>query len=204
MFAEDWELGWDTNMERVANNQFNIKIADSVWRTVERLSDVGADCLLGRGTRVWRARQLIDDEESGPFVVIKDFWIEDTRQREGDIYKLLQAAGVGPFLLNVIAHEDVYVEPAGFFDHTETLATRSATIPERSEPLDLVQAFSKLQPVNPSPGVYLFPEIPPPCLVKNNPRVHYRLILDKQCTPLHEWTCLSDILLAMSQACSGM
>lgn len=205
MFAEPWELGWDPAMTRVENGQFDITIGvdDRIWRTEKRLSDVGADCLFGRGTRVWKARQLVDEKPCGPSVAIKDFWIEDTREREGDIYRLLHDAGAGEFLLNVVADGDVYVEPAGFFDHTENLATMSAAIPENSKPLSLVNAFSKLQPVNPSPGNYVFPEIPPPSMAKNQPRMHYRMVLDEVRTPLHEWTCLSDILLALSQACAG-
>ncbi|KAF7795937.1 hypothetical protein EIP86_007104 [Pleurotus ostreatoroseus] len=204
MFAKSWELGWDSSMVRREKGQFDITIRDTVWRTVERLSDVNADCLLGRGTRVWKAQQVIDKETLGPPVVLKDFWIEDTREREGDIYRLLHKAGAGKYLLSVVVDGDVFIQPGEFYDCTEHWAVESAQKPEKSAPLNLVYAFRNLQPTTPSPGVYVFPEIPPPSLDECDPRSHYRMVLDAVYTPLHKWTLLSDIVLAVSKACSAL
>ncbi|CAE6383769.1 unnamed protein product [Rhizoctonia solani] len=56
-----------------------------VYRTVEILSDIGAESLIGRGTRVWKVQELDDNgERFGPFYALKDVWVHDDRPMEHD------------------------------------------------------------------------------------------------------------------------
>lgn len=189
--------------------QYDITIRDdsgvsTVYRSIELISDVGAECILSRGTRVWKAVKLGDDPETGRLVAIKDFWIDDDRKSEGEIYQQLRDSGVpDKNFLKVIAHGDVFIPAAGKRDHTTELTTRGAEVPDWAPPLNLVQLFSKLEKVRSPSGSYLPPHVPPPMDHKMGPKLHYRMALDGVHPPLYSWTCLSDIFYALFEVCSG-
>ena len=58
-----------------------------VFRTDGLINDDGAKSPLGRGTRVWRVKRLVDGEPdaSAPGRVLKDSWVDEDRDREGEI-----------------------------------------------------------------------------------------------------------------------
>ena len=56
------------------------------YRTLALITDSGAFDLLGRGTRVWKAVRIVNGEETGAPVVLKDAWVDSDREREGDIH----------------------------------------------------------------------------------------------------------------------
>lgn len=56
------------------------------YRTLALITDSGAVDLLGRGTRVWKAVRIVNGEETGAPVVLKDAWVDSDREREGDIH----------------------------------------------------------------------------------------------------------------------
>ena len=58
---------------------------EAQFKTVDLLSNVGAEALRGRGTRVWMVRRWVDGAETGDAMVLKDCWIDSDRTREGDI-----------------------------------------------------------------------------------------------------------------------
>lgn len=68
--------------------QYEIKVreppqTECVYRTVGVLSHVGADSLIGRGTRVWKARKLDEyGSPSGPECALKDVWVRSDRPIE--------------------------------------------------------------------------------------------------------------------------
>ena len=85
--------------------------------TVSVISMVGAEDILGRGTRVWEARELLaDDSQASNTVVIKDYWIDDDRSREGDVHRcILDGAqdeahrrALEAHLVTIKCHGDVY------------------------------------------------------------------------------------------------
>ncbi|KAI0329822.1 hypothetical protein GY45DRAFT_842204 [Cubamyces sp. BRFM 1775] len=63
-----------------------------VYRTETLLSQTAAHGIYGRGTRVWTARRVVNSSTEGqPLVVIKDYWVDTDRTREGDILYTLRS-----------------------------------------------------------------------------------------------------------------
>ncbi len=83
-------------MTRLEDGNFNIEVRTGaktlIYRTEEILSNHSAESILGRGTRVWSARLLVNGEPSGELVAIKDTWIDADRPREGDILRAIRSA----------------------------------------------------------------------------------------------------------------
>lgn len=87
--------------------------------TISPISTSGADEIIGRGTRVWEARELLDDgKESDRVVAIKDYWIDEDREREGKVVESILAAAPGEshriklkdYIVDILCHGDVYRE----------------------------------------------------------------------------------------------
>lgn len=59
------------------------------WETVECLSNVRADYITGRATRVWKVQRVnpLTSKPDGTVKVLKDCWIERNRVSEGDRYR---------------------------------------------------------------------------------------------------------------------
>lgn len=85
--------------------------------TICPISISGADGILGRGTRVWAARELLENGElSDDVVAIKDYWIDADREREGDVVQsILDAAPdeagratLMNHIVHILCHGDVY------------------------------------------------------------------------------------------------
>ncbi|KAJ3013112.1 hypothetical protein NUW54_g1680 [Trametes sanguinea] len=112
LYADDTAQGWDPTIVRVLVAQqggepiypYDItvhsvsedgRIEQVVHRTETLLSQVSADGIMGRGSRVWTAHRVITgtgkkarlDER---LVVLKDFWIDSDRKREGNIVNNLR------------------------------------------------------------------------------------------------------------------
>ena len=96
MYADTTQLGWDPTMERVSTRHhvgqvdYIIKFRNVRYRTVRLISDIGAEAIRGRGTRVWEVRQLNKNDEEDPTpLVLKDSWA-DAQKAFQDSYKDLQ------------------------------------------------------------------------------------------------------------------
>lgn len=87
IYASDGQLGYDLDMQRIRSSesqrepQFDITVRSegsesgpTIHRTIEMLSDVGTDSMLGRGTRVWEVQKLANGhwQPQGPFFALKD------------------------------------------------------------------------------------------------------------------------------------
>ena len=77
-FSNESDLGFDTEIERVNNLDFELRfpIKETNYLTSIVLYDVGADSMCGRGTWVFEA-YLEDQTENSKPHVIKDCWVED-------------------------------------------------------------------------------------------------------------------------------
>ncbi|THH07427.1 hypothetical protein EW146_g9326 [Bondarzewia mesenterica] len=84
MYADEVQVGWDP---AIAAHEVGGKIyydytvqsaggIETVYRTKKILSDIGADALHGRGTRVWEAVKLEGGKEVGESAALKDVWID--------------------------------------------------------------------------------------------------------------------------------
>ena len=88
-----------------------------VYRTVELLAD-GTKELRSKGTRVWKAVEVVNGEECGQAVVLKDAWVDTTRPREGETAEKVQSAKrpddlpstVQSSFVSVACHGDVFLD----------------------------------------------------------------------------------------------
>ncbi|KAI9062842.1 hypothetical protein FKP32DRAFT_1676757 [Trametes sanguinea] len=107
LYADDTAQGWDPTIVRVLVPQqdgepiyqYDItvhsvsedgRIEQVVYRTETLLSQVSADGIMGRGSRVWTAHRVITGTRKKTrlderLVVLKDYWIDSDRKREGNI-----------------------------------------------------------------------------------------------------------------------
>lgn len=210
MFAEEHQLGFDPSMEPIEDGQFNITVGFEGkkpvrYQTLEMLSDLGADSLFGRGTRVWKARRLDGDDMVGPEVALKDVWVDDDRDREGEIYcDLLKAGMPTKYLLDVLHHGDVYLSAAKAYDHSRILGVRTTHIPRfgPSKAMEFLKSHARnaLKAV----GVYMNPRLTVPIDLSPGPRIHYRLVLGGVLTPLYRLKKITDIFAALAESCLGM
>jgi hypothetical protein len=120
------QLGYDSSMKIIApppdtaEAVYEIDVhsdsADAGQRTfITRriIADFGANSMCGRGTRVWA---VVDREDRNTEYVLKDYWVDFDRNREGNILKEIRAkeldmpeseAIAGKHLLKVETHGDV-------------------------------------------------------------------------------------------------
>ena len=104
-YATNEQLGWDQSMRLVELSakddkpQYDITVMDDdtnalrIFRTKRMISNIGADTLRGRGTRVWEVVELDKSkkESGGETCVLKDSWVDDDRDREGRIIEKIRA-----------------------------------------------------------------------------------------------------------------
>jgi hypothetical protein len=62
----------------------------TVYRTIRILSDVGADSSLGRGTRVWEVRKLMNGVPQESSFALKDVWVHEDRVPEHEIIQWIK------------------------------------------------------------------------------------------------------------------
>lgn len=129
-FASKEELGWDPTMKCRWNGvvgspfQYDITVRhmdtkqDVVYRTQELVSDVGANHIRGRGTRVWRVKKVSKNHRVGKTdFILKDAWVDSGRTREGKVLAKIRGSTKDPeviakldeILLHMSMHGDVYI-----------------------------------------------------------------------------------------------
>lgn len=233
-YAEMHELGWDPTMRLVKDSKrtvqydgngaprydITVRVSDTkhvVYRTVKVLSDIGANAMQGRGTRVWEARQIVNGEERGDSVALKDSWIDSDRDREGTVFQALRDSNttkkfqkrLDRHFLTVLCQGDVYVH--GEQDHTRDLMTQGVEIPS---------GCAKLQN-SPLPGTSVKRQVhtksrhgtgdhrtaeehdDQDLMIPPTPKAHYRIVFKEVCEPLFEITSLALIFKVLSQTVLG-
>ncbi|KAI0084507.1 hypothetical protein BDY19DRAFT_524479 [Irpex rosettiformis] len=162
MFARAHELGYDPTMQPARDgkrwsNQWDItvhyvpegdddhlsgpidesKLRTVVLRTQKLESNIGAEAMRSRGTRVWQARILGPNGRLGDrTVAIKDYWVDHDRLREATIRQRIlddvkteeQKNILRRHLLTPLYSGDVVI--AGQRDNTHTLLRRGASVPK--------------------------------------------------------------------------
>ncbi|KAI0085147.1 hypothetical protein BDY19DRAFT_1059765 [Irpex rosettiformis] len=161
MFAKAHELGYDPTMQPARDgkrwlNQWDItlhyfpegddddlsgpidvsKLQTVVLRTQKLESNIGAEAMRSRGTRVWQARILGPNGQlSDRIVVLKDYWVDHDRLREATIRQRIlddaktedQRDVLRRHLLTPLYSGDVVI--AGQRDNTHSLLRRGAKVP---------------------------------------------------------------------------
>ncbi|KAI0088534.1 hypothetical protein BDY19DRAFT_906556 [Irpex rosettiformis] len=241
VYAKPHELGIDTNMTVVKGEGddstlvYDIVLhhdpveggreeADPiVVRTVYLINDDGVKYPLGQGTRVWRVDRLIHGkvDESAPGRVLKESWVDEDREREGDILEQIKSQpdvatnenvklAFDGLLLTPVASGDVLI--GDLPDSTRGLITRGADIPDTAELFSL-QVPNSHQPSHTVHGSVSAAETQlsiTPCtvrlrqkLIRNLKKRHYRILLAEECKPLSKETSLHNVFLGLAEITDG-
>lgn len=209
--------------------QYDITVRDmdteeeKVYRTGELISDVGADHIRGRGTRVWKVHQVSADGSLSTAVrVLKDAWIDSDRVREGKVMGEILSSTDDPktkarlkaILLTKETHGDVYIN--GAVDHTidgpsrdkyiknnatkfflrhETPSSSAETNTRSTIVIDM-PVGSRRDPPAPKPA-----EVAEP--VYYHSKFHYRIVFEEVCETLHSITSMRDFVFVLMKSCRG-
>ncbi|KDN39675.1 hypothetical protein RSAG8_08703, partial [Rhizoctonia solani AG-8 WAC10335] len=126
LLATDAELGYDPNVVALPSNDpnsepvYDITIHNSntgtmsVYRTVEIISGVGVGSMVGRGTRVWKARRVENGEPAGPFYALKVIWVHSDRLAEDVLLKEIKEKqpSYSQYFLTPVDHGYAPLDPA--------------------------------------------------------------------------------------------
>ena len=85
-----------------------------LFETENLLFDAGAEAVRGRGTRVWKVREVVGGKPTGPLMVLKDSFVNEDRPREGKTTKkIVESLPEGDKrrlnFLTVVVHGDVVI-----------------------------------------------------------------------------------------------
>lgn len=237
-YAEYHEIGWDPTVEyrpavgekdafylytvHSTNERGEAEVAR--FKTLECLSNLGAQALRGRGTRVWKVRRWEAEGEIGEPMVLKDCWIDCDRQREGDIVEAILASAKGTeheavlrrALLTTIMHGDVCVR--GSTDQTldeeeRKLITyadqwivfhRTEIKLKKFEALCAGRSQTNVAARGGHRSLYdaikSESELKP---ITYTPKKHYRIVFREVCTALHQELYLVNVLGALIALCES-
>ena len=91
-FASKEDLGWDMSIKSTldaANHErlYDIEVGGEHYHTSESnmISGEKADDLVTSATRIWKAKR----DTGGADVIIKDFWLDDERETEDNIRRMI-------------------------------------------------------------------------------------------------------------------
>ncbi|KAG8216283.1 NADP-dependent oxidoreductase domain-containing protein [Butyriboletus roseoflavus] len=209
--ANKEKLGWDPTVKRVLVGQeiqYKFEIDNQSFITTRPLAMYGADAIVGRGTRVYEAR-----DENRNIVAIKDSWRDEDRELEGVILEKIfkdirdqlgeqKVAEAEKYFVRVLVYEDVVI--SGALDETLDLREVGDAPLERitidvdpilSEKRHLLSIPDSVRPptelaqwrVRP-------PSVEVPC------RVHTRTVFEEVGTSLMNVTRLADAFSCLSGA----
>ncbi len=217
MYAAEHELGYDPTIQIAKDqsrykNQFDItihhvergavgtdtnsidtsKLKTVVFRTETLVSDIGAEAMRSRGTRVWTARKLgRHGEVQGPLMIIKDYWVDHYMSREADTYaRILDDAQTEAdrdilkrHLLTPVYFGDVVID--GQRDNTLSLLRRGAAVPSDTAYPTIHGDDSYIQPM-------LFHE-----------KSHHRIVFLEYCVPISRLNSGREVLSIVMQVTDG-
>ncbi|KAJ3557293.1 hypothetical protein NM688_g1550 [Phlebia brevispora] len=230
-----WDLGFDTTMTRAVGEdegQYIITVPDQdgverKYLTLQLLDNHNADALRGRGTRVWKAVELVDGERKGNPVAIKDAWIDSDRTREGYLMKRIledlsqdDREKLRPYLLTVLCHGDV-ISPSGVADTTRV-------VPETTKRF-IMRALNRNQTARlKSQGesrrgnhahIFRHPGVPKPTVptsrrpvsnpmhktrIEYDQKTHYRIVFKEVGTPIVKEVSFNNAFYALFDACLAL
>lgn len=228
-FASECELGWDPTMKFIASPKphYIITVRSPQgkkvrFKTDELLSDVGAQAIRGRATRVWKVKQWIGGRSVGPFMALKDCWIDADRPCEGEVMEeILASAASYPEhdkvlrrgLLTTFIHGDVH-STDGVVDSTlpdrETLLQDDGWfLVHRSDELKKkFEEFSKSAEANKEAvgtrlGLYdhLSTSVLKP--ITFHSKRHYRIVFEEVCTAFSHEKSLCSLLRILAETCTS-
>ncbi|CAE6358567.1 unnamed protein product [Rhizoctonia solani] len=237
--ANSGQLGFDFSMTAAPNSNgesepsYDITVHNNeaktacVYRTLRVISDIGTDSLMGRGTRVWEVRKLVNGLPCGPSYALKDVWVYADRTAEHQLLNTIRTTHTeyAQHLLTPIDH--------GFIPHDSA----KTSIPDSThEPLGRKRQFeptkillrtrkrsgvaymgtstgSKTHLASTSRDSIGRPDpIPPstteghrnPICLSAHTRYHYRIVFQEIGTPVQELRAFSKVFTAIQGGWEGL
>jgi hypothetical protein len=177
------------------------------------ISSYGAEPLRGRGTRVFEAVEIAEnDTQKGSAVVLKDIWIDSDRKREGDILAQIHSEAntedktlVEKYFLTTICHGDVWTAPK-LLDDTENGLMRGLKITtDRVFQLQRKRlTLEKRETVTGSEGLRAISRLPAPHLnLKYAHKTHYRIVFKEKGTTIDCIRSLPDVMTILAGTVAG-
>jgi len=216
--ASQVELGWDPTVKRLYDGSrafyeiavrcnVNDEVTERIYRTSQILSDHSADGLRGRGSRVYKAHLLdTDGKETGDPVAIKDVWLDNDHDREGDIMRAIyddvsaeDRITLRKYLLTMECHGDVFVN--GKQDRTldQSALGPVADFHLRRTPLAPQRPFTSS--VGLAPSVHIRAPLEPSR--QYPPKVHYRIVFKEVGTSLYVVRSLANVFQSLRDVING-
>ncbi|KAJ3559366.1 hypothetical protein NM688_g392 [Phlebia brevispora] len=203
-YAEPQQLGWDPTMV-LANDrrQYDITVFSNegearVYRTLDLLSDSGAQVLIGRGTRVWKVVQIENGQECGSSMVLKDAWVDFDRKREGTALEELRAAEYAPYCQEDFDRAYLSREVDG-----DVFSDAGHTIPDSTHVFGAEDVQESHRTSSPSASGRSSTSFAPPFPAINR-KVHYRVVFREVCRSISSETSLATILRALAQIVTAL
>ena len=189
-----------------------------VFRTDGLINDDGAKSPLGRGTRVWRVKRLVDGEPdaSARGRVLKDSWVDDDRDREGEILEqILDTPGLSvttqrtlaELFLTQVVSGDVVID--GEPDRTRGFLDGATDIPAANLfPLrvasDHKPSHKDGHPGSDAPSIVPATDSERVAILKYSRKQHYRIVFVQECEPLSKQTSLRTVFKCLCDITTGM
>lgn len=194
----------------------NVRVDEQVTRrfiTTTPISLQGAVGIRGRGTRVWKAHEIINEKEGDQEVAVKDYWIDANREREGDIVKDIIATAPNEacrtllknHIVDVLCHGDVYREHVSIIEREERQPVKVEKM-MRNSTRDLKGAIGRRNPVmnraSVTPHTY-----PMSSLSKRRPplgtKIRNQLVTKQIGKPLHAENSLYSVFSGLLDVSNG-
>jgi hypothetical protein len=203
-FAKKTTVGYDPSMSRIVKDdviQYTFTINKKKYVTTELLSDVSAQEISGRSTRVWLCLDPELDE-----CVVKEQWLNYGRTPEHEVQeKILKAAKsdekratLKRHFFTILDHERMMIgsEP----DDTRTTAMRGLTLPEKPVLVNTEDGTIIGRGTGSSKAISGSIQLLPPSIQH---RFHYRLVLKEVATPLSKVDDVSEIFTVIRDGIEG-
>lgn len=238
-FASPEELGWDPTIQPVFDSErrngpgicwkITVNVGDDLqaFTADEIISDVGAQALCGRGSRIFRAY-----DSKGVRVILKDSWREEDTESEGDVLDDIMGQ-----LKLIVADEEMLVARQALFLTTRChgdVLLGSPGSPKADSTLDHIMkqhdvtgaqamrwdtavSTTPAKPVVCSVGQHSLVHVPAssrmvwaltntgetPENYRMHHRVHYRIVFEEEGVPLHECSNRQDYYRGLRDASLG-
>jgi len=224
-YASSEELGYDKTMRLFEGNKYEVDVGSHTFVSSRILSDLAADRLCGRATRVFKVSEKAGSPQH---FALKDQWSDDDRLAEGSVLEDLRAMIKSEMEKGLFGDMGLAKDPVDYFlsvkayghvhlsnnleDNTKTIM-QGLSLPDSSPSLSI--PFSEKNFVSyTAPGINRESagHIPYPASISSilpikrsnfHPRRHYRTVFNEVGTPLHDLDNLSDLFRGLADATIG-
>jgi hypothetical protein len=208
--ADEKPLTYDITVRTVSHSDGKADTEEVVFRTTELINDDGAAAVRGRGTRVWDVQRMKDGQTvRGATGVLKDSWVDTTRDREEVILRKIKYNSGLPeqddrdllddLFLTPTASGDVFI--GGVADQTPSLSATAGTclrfllqVPEDENARAYFTLPSELS--NFSASQFAVP-------IYFHSKTHYRIVFHERCNPLYKEPSLYVAFTHLMRATDG-